>query len=159
MAGLEVVDVSKGQAGPIGVVASAIDGLEEQPDMVAAVEPQGGIAERGKHADLLETGGLYAQMWSRQREATEAEERLKRAEAVEQVRTGTTQTGTDDNYRLGNRVLAELLGGLIGGALFGWLIDRIAGTSPWGLLGMLFMGIVVAFRNIIRPRISAEMRA
>jgi ATP synthase protein I len=47
-------------------------------------------------------------------------------------------------------VLAELLGGLIGGALFGWLIDRIAGTSPWGLLGMLFMGIVVAFRNIIR---------
>ncbi len=54
------------------------------------------------------------------------------------------------DYRLGNRVLAELLGGLIGGALFGWLIDRIAGTSPWGLLGMLFMGIVVAFRNIIR---------
>jgi ATP-binding cassette subfamily B protein len=39
----------------------------------------GGIAERGKHAELLETGGLYAQMWSRQREATEAEERLKKA--------------------------------------------------------------------------------
>jgi ATP-binding cassette subfamily B protein len=39
----------------------------------------GGIAERGKHARLLEQGGLYAQMWNRQREATEAEERLKRA--------------------------------------------------------------------------------
>ena len=40
---------------------------------------EGGIAERGKHAALLETGGLYAQMWNRQREATEAEERLKKA--------------------------------------------------------------------------------
>jgi len=39
---------------------------------------------------------------------------------------------------------------LIGGALFGWLIDRFAGTSPWGLLVMLFLGIIVAFRNIIR---------
>jgi ABC-type transport system involved in Fe-S cluster assembly fused permease/ATPase subunit len=40
---------------------------------------EGGIAERGKHGDLLEQGGLYAQMWNRQREATEAEERLKKA--------------------------------------------------------------------------------
>ena len=38
----------------------------------------GGIAERGKHADLLEHDGLYAQMWSRQREANEAEEKLKK---------------------------------------------------------------------------------
>ncbi|RYE54829.1 MAG: ATP-binding cassette domain-containing protein, partial [Rhizobiaceae bacterium] len=40
---------------------------------------EGDIAERGKHAELLETGGLYAQMLNRQREATEAEERLKKA--------------------------------------------------------------------------------
>ena len=78
------------------------------------------------------------------------EERLDRAEAAEAKRSGVNPPEADANYRLGNRVLAELLGGLIGGALFGWLIDRIAGTSPWGLLGMLFMGIVVAFRNIIR---------
>lgn len=79
------------------------------------------------------------------------EERLDRAEAAEAKRTaGSAGPESDANYRLGNRVLAELLGGLIGGALFGWLIDRFAGTSPWGLLGMLFMGIVVAFRNIIR---------
>ncbi|PKP88705.1 MAG: F0F1 ATP synthase assembly protein I [Alphaproteobacteria bacterium HGW-Alphaproteobacteria-17] len=78
-------------------------------------------------------------------------ERLDRAEAAEAKRTAVNAgPESDANYRLGNRVLAELLGGLIGGALFGWLIDRFAGTSPWGLLGMLFMGIVVAFRNIIR---------
>jgi ATP synthase protein I len=79
------------------------------------------------------------------------DERLKRAEAVEKVRTGANKTGaTDENYRLGNRVLAELVGGLAGGALIGWVLDRLIGTSPWLLLAFLFMGIVVAFRNIIR---------
>jgi ATP-binding cassette, subfamily B, heavy metal transporter len=37
------------------------------------------IAERGTHRALLQEGGLYAEMWNRQREATEAEERLRRA--------------------------------------------------------------------------------
>lgn len=37
----------------------------------------GRIAERGRHADLLAARGLYASMWDRQREATEAEERLR----------------------------------------------------------------------------------
>ncbi|WP_188237148.1 AtpZ/AtpI family protein [Sphingopyxis sp. LK2115] len=79
------------------------------------------------------------------------EERLDRAEAAAAKRTAANAgPESDANYRLGNRVLAELLGGLIGGGLFGWLIDRVAGTEPWGLLGMLCMGIVVAFRNIIR---------
>ncbi|MEQ8306983.1 MAG: ABC transporter ATP-binding protein/permease [Hoeflea sp.] len=38
----------------------------------------GVIAERGRHGELLEQKGLYASMWDRQREATEAEEQLKR---------------------------------------------------------------------------------
>jgi len=39
---------------------------------------QGLIAERGTHAQLLASGGLYASMWNRQREAEEARERLAR---------------------------------------------------------------------------------
>jgi ATP-binding cassette, subfamily B, heavy metal transporter len=38
----------------------------------------GVIAERGTHLMLLARNGLYASMWNRQREATEAEERLRR---------------------------------------------------------------------------------
>ena len=43
----------------------------------------GRIAERGRHAGLLEQGGLYADMWNRQREAEEARARL--AEVDEDV--------------------------------------------------------------------------
>jgi ATP-binding cassette subfamily B protein len=38
----------------------------------------GRIAERGRHSELLAKRGLYAEMWARQREATEAEERLRK---------------------------------------------------------------------------------
>jgi len=40
----------------------------------------GRIAERGSHAALLRQDGLYAQMWNRQRQATEAEELLARTQ-------------------------------------------------------------------------------
>ena len=39
----------------------------------------GEIVERGTHKSLLKKKGLYEQMWSRQREATEAEEKLRAA--------------------------------------------------------------------------------
>jgi ABC-type transport system involved in Fe-S cluster assembly fused permease/ATPase subunit len=44
---------------------------------------RGVIAERGAHAALLAQGGVYAAMWSRQRQADEAREALKRAEGEE----------------------------------------------------------------------------
>jgi ATP synthase protein I len=78
------------------------------------------------------------------------EARLKAAREREEKRNQPQVKGADANYRSGNRVLADLLGGIFGGFVIGWVIDRFAGTAPWGLLVMLFLGIIVAFRNIIR---------
>ncbi len=47
-------------------------------DQIIVLEA-GGIAERGTHLELLDRNGLYASMWARQREADEAEERLRAA--------------------------------------------------------------------------------
>ncbi|KQS68016.1 metal ABC transporter permease [Rhizobium sp. Leaf371] len=40
----------------------------------------GVIAERGTHGELIDREGLYASMWSRQREATQAAEQLKKVQ-------------------------------------------------------------------------------
>ena len=45
----------------------------------------GRIAERGTHQSLLNQEGLYRQMWDRQREATEAEERLRIARESDEM--------------------------------------------------------------------------
>ncbi len=78
------------------------------------------------------------------------EQRIAQVEHLERIRTGRRDPVAEKNNRLGNRILAELIGGLAGGVLVGWFLDHMIGTSPWLLLVFLFLGIIVAFRNIIR---------
>ncbi|MES2339103.1 MAG: AtpZ/AtpI family protein [Pseudomonadota bacterium] len=81
---------------------------------------------------------------------TSLDERLQRAKTDEAIRTGEARDEGAASYTLGNRVLAELIGGMVGGAVIGYVLDRLFDTSPWFLLGLLFLGIAAAFRNIIR---------
>lgn len=67
--------VSKGRT--TIVIAHRLSTVVSADEIIVLAD--GGIAERGTHADLLGQGGLYASMWDRQREATEAEERLRQA--------------------------------------------------------------------------------
>ena len=78
------------------------------------------------------------------------EGRLKAAREREEQRNRPQVKGSDASYKAGSRVLADLLGGLLGGAVVGWTIGWFFEINPWALLGGLFLGIVVAFRNIIR---------
>ena len=89
--------------------------------------------------------------------STALDERIKAArEREEQRGKPTAGVGTDASYRMGSRVLAELIGGIGGGAFIGWVIDQFAGTSPWGLLVVMALGVVAAFRNIIRISGSSQ---
>ena len=81
---------------------------------------------------------------------TSLDERLRQAQHDEAVRTGQARAPADRNEQLGNRVLSYLIGGLGGGALIGWVLDRWLGTSPWLLLSLMFLGIAAGFRNIIK---------
>ncbi len=51
-------------------------------DLILVLEA-GEVVERGTHAQLLAQNGLYASMWERQREATEAEERLRQVQEAD----------------------------------------------------------------------------
>lgn len=75
--------------------------------------------------------------------------RIAEARATEQARVGGTAP-VAKGYGQGSRVLAELIGVPAGAALIGWVLDRWLGTSPWILLVLLALGVIAAFRNIIR---------
>jgi ATP synthase protein I len=79
---------------------------------------------------------------------------LKKVREAEDVRSGKIAPPVSKGMRQGNRVLTELIAGPAGGAIVGWFLDRWLETAPWLLLTCLFLGIGVAFRNIIK--ISAE---
>jgi ATP-binding cassette subfamily B protein len=65
--------VSKGRT--TIVIAHRLSTIVSADEII--VLKDGRIVERGRHADLLAERGLYASMWDRQREASEAEERLR----------------------------------------------------------------------------------
>jgi ATP synthase protein I len=77
------------------------------------------------------------------------DERLARAQREEAVRTGQAPKA-DANEQLGNRVLSYLLGGLLGGALIGWLFDGWFGTGHLLLIVGLVLGTVGGFWSIIK---------
>ena len=66
--------VSKGRT--TLVIAHRLSTVVSADEIIVLKDGQ--IAERGRHAELLSQKGLYASMWDRQREASEAEEQLKR---------------------------------------------------------------------------------
>lgn len=56
----------------------------------------------------------------------------------------------DEGSGAGYRVVGELIGGVLTGLGFGWLLDRIAGTTPWGLIGGLLIGTGVSIFLVAR---------
>lgn len=84
---------------------------------------------------------------------TSLEERLLKARAAEAERTapaGGANPLSGKGVSQGNRVLSTLIGAPIGGAVIGFAIDSLAGTSPKALLAMLFLGMVAGFVEIWR---------
>lgn len=50
----------------------------------------------------------------------------------------------------GFRLSTELVAGVIVGALIGWLLDRLLGISPWGLIVFLLLGFAAGVLNVMR---------
>jgi ATP synthase protein I len=72
------------------------------------------------------------------------EEALKRLDArlgkVEAARARAEGGDAHVAMAQGYRFLGEVVGGVLGGVGFGWLVDRFAGTTPFGLIVGLIGG-------------------
>ena len=72
------------------------------------------------------------------------DERLKRAERVEGERRPKAPISSAVVRSRGMRVAQGLVGMPIGGALIGWLLDRLLDTAPWIMLALMFLGFAGA---------------
>ena len=72
------------------------------------------------------------------------EERLKRAEHVEGKRRPKAAHPSLIVRSQGMRVAQGLVGMPLGGAIIGWLLDRLFDTAPWIMLALMFVGFAGA---------------
>ncbi len=66
--------------------------------------------------------------------------------------------GSDEGAGAGYRLIGELIGGVLTGLGLGWLLDRFAGTAPFGLIGGVLIGSAAAIYLAVRSaaRMSAQ---
>lgn len=91
----------------------------------------------------------------------EAFQRLqKRIGEFESTRTRKRRFEVEGGAGDGYRLLAELIGGVLAGLGFGWIVDQVAHTSPWGLIGGVLIGTGASVFMVVRSagRMSAEAK-
>jgi ATP synthase protein I len=65
-----------------------------------------------------------------------------------------------EGYGLGLRLTTDLIAGTLVGGVIGWLIDGWLGTSPWGLIVILMLGVAAGVLLALRSAgLVAESRA
>ncbi len=77
----------------------------------------------------------------------------KREHAEAERPTGSSST----DFAYAFRLASEFIAGILVGIALGWGLDRLAGTSPWGLIGFLLLGFAAGVVNVVRAssRISS----
>lgn len=73
-------------------------------------------------------------------------ETRKGEDAARDMRADASRKG----YAQAMKISSEFLSAIIVGAVLGFLIDRLAGTSPWGLVVLLLLGFCAGVLNVLR---------
>ena len=63
---------------------------------------------------------------------------------------GQRPTSDPSAIARGFRLSTELVAGVLVGAAIGWLIDRVVGISPWGMIVFLLLGFAAGVLNVMR---------
>lgn len=83
----------------------------------------------------------------RRRRALEASLETKRPSRRDGEGAGAS---SKNGYGQAFKLSGEFIAGIAVGAGLGWVIDRYAGTSPWGLIIFLLLGFVAGVLNVLR---------
>lgn len=71
---------------------------------------------------------------------------------VREPRPETANRSTSHSSAIGQafRLSAEFVSGVIAGGIVGWVVDRLSGWSPWGLVVCLILGFCAGMLNLMR---------
>ncbi|MFU0507684.1 AtpZ/AtpI family protein [Pseudaminobacter sp. NGMCC 1.201702] len=84
----------------------------------------------------------------RRRRRLEASLATRRPEGQKAEQGG--KSGSLAGYGQALKLSSEFIAGIAVGAGLGWMIDRWAGTSPWGLIVFLLLGFGAGVLNVLR---------
>ncbi|RWA82046.1 AtpZ/AtpI family protein [Mesorhizobium sp.] len=79
----------------------------------------------------------------RELEASLASRRTDRLEGKDEAKAAT-------GYGQALKLSSEFIAGVVVGVGLGWIIDRLAGTAPWGLIIGLLLGFGAGILNVLR---------
>lgn len=82
-----------------------------------------------------------------------------RLDAFESERARKTSPAAQLALGHGYRFLGEVVGGVLGGAGLGWLVDRFTNTAPLGLIGGLLIGTGLSIFVAIKSATKASKAA
>jgi ATP synthase protein I len=58
--------------------------------------------------------------------------------------------GKNAGYGQALKLSSEFVAGIVVGVGIGWFIDKVAGTTPWGLIIFLLLGFAAGVLNVLR---------
>jgi ATP synthase protein I len=78
--------------------------------------------------------------------------RLDQISADRRQTEGSHTRSTSDSKALGQafRLSAEFVSGVVAGGIVGWIVDRLFGIAPWGLIVCLLLGFCAGMLNLMR---------
>ncbi len=68
------------------------------------------------------------------------------AERVREMQSEESRKG----MALGLKISSEFIAAVAVGAMLGYLLDRFAGTAPWGMIIFLLLGFCAGILNVLR---------
>ena len=100
--------------------------------------------EEGRKPSGADDADLSARLKSLDARISQAS--VHRAESEPRTRQSSNSSALGQAFRLS----AEFVAGVFAGGILGWIVDRLFGTSPWGLIVCLILGFCAGMLNLMR---------
>ena len=105
--------------------------------------------DSGRPPDDDRRGSLTSDLAARIRRA--------RGERPSTAASDETREREMSGWGRGFRLASEFVAAIIVGALLGWGVDSLFGTTPWGMIILLLLGFAAGVLNVVRA--AAELNA